>query len=242
MITAQLTEDAYASVRAAISVRARAFPSDGETRYDQRLADAFVDLCRHQQGGRRGGSSADGEAAGDGVDDVSGPPTSSKSNGFGSNFLVIAHTDLALLQGGTGRAEIERMGLLSGEAIRRIACDSSVSLALDDAFGHTMFEGRARRFATQAQRHEAQRRDRRCRFPSCPNNTFTDVHHIVHWADEGPTNLDNLVTLCDHHHHRVHEGKWRLTGNANGTLRFVGPSGRTMTSRPSPLWTRRKTS
>jgi hypothetical protein len=62
----------------------------------------------------------------------------------------------------------------------------------------------------------------------------------VHWADQGSTDLPNLVTLCDHHHHRVHEGKWRVTGNANGILRFVGPSGRTMTSRPSPLWTRRK--
>ena len=163
-------------------------------------------------------------------------------NGSGSNFLVIAHTDLALLQGGTGRAEIERMGLLSGEAIRRIGCDASVALALDDAFGHTMFEGRSKRFATQAQRHEVQRRDRRCRFPGCANNTFTDVHHVVHWADQGSTDLPNLVTLCDHHHHRVHEGKWQVTGNANGILRFVGPSGRMMTSRPSPLWTRRKAS
>ena len=237
LITAQVPEDAYSLVRAAISDRARAFPSDGETRYDQRLADALVDICRPHQGGRRGGSPADGASAGDG----SGPPSSPGSSGSGSNFLVIAHTDLALLQGGTGRAEIERLGLLSGEAVRRIACDSSVALALDDAFGHTMFEGRAKRFATQAQRHEVQRRDRRCRFPSCPNNTFTDVHHIVHWADQGLTDLPNLVTLCDHHHHRVHEGKWQLTGNANGTLRFVGPSGRTMTSRPSPLWTRRRT-
>jgi hypothetical protein len=65
------------------------------------------------------------------------------------------------------------------------------------------------------------------------------VHHIVHWADGGPTNLDNLVTLCSHHHHRMHEKGWEMSGNANGVLRFVGPSGRVMTSRPSPLWTRR---
>ncbi len=241
-ITAQLPDDAYALVRAAITERARDFPSDGETPYDQRRADALVDICRTRSGhrvasGDGGGGHGDGGGGHGGGE--SGPSFGERS---GSNFLVIAHTDLALLQGGTGRAEIERMGFLSGEVIRRIGCDASVALALDDAFGHTMFEGRSKRFATPAQRHEVQRRDRRCRFPSCPNDLFTDVHHIVHWADEGPTDLPNLVTLCDHHHHRVHEGKWQVTGNANGILRFVGPSGHVMTSRPSPLWTRRKSS
>jgi hypothetical protein len=238
-ITAQLPEDAYAEVRAAVTERARLFPSDGETRYDQRRADALVDICR-----TRGGVRRTRQAARSGGNDSSGLPSDSDPRPFDrsrSNFLVIAHTDLALLQGGTGRAEIERMGLLSGEAIRRIGCEADIALALDDAFGHTMFEGRSRRFASQAQRHEVQRRDRRCRFPGCANNIFTDVHHVVHWADQGLTDLPNLVTLCDHHHHRVHEGKWQVTGNANGILRFVGPSGRPMTSRPSPLWTRRKT-
>jgi hypothetical protein len=239
LITAQLTEDAYALVRTAITDRARLFPSDGETRYDQRNADALVDICGLPPGHGRSESSASGAGSGG---DRHGEllPGSGFPSRSGSNFYVVAHTDLALLQGGTGRAEIERMGLLSSEAIRRISCDATVALALDDAFGHTMFEGRAKRFATQAQRREVQRRDRRCRFPGCANNIFTDVHHIVHWADQGLTDLPNLVTLCDHHHHRVHEGKWRVTGNANGILRFVGPSGRMMTSRPSPLWTRRK--
>jgi hypothetical protein len=239
-ITAQLAEDAYALVRAAVTERARLFPSDGETRYDQRRADALVDICRTNGGrGTAANSGADGTGAG------SGSRATSRA-GWGleprslSNFFVVAHVDLALLQGGTGVAEVERMGLLSAEAIRRITCNSNVALALDDAFGHTMFEGRSKRYATPTQRREIQRRDRRCRFPGCGNNIFTDVHHVVHWADQGPTDLSNLVTLCDHHHHRVHEGKWKVTGNANGILRFVGPSGRMMTSRPSPLWTRRK--
>jgi hypothetical protein len=234
-ITAQLPEDAYAEVRAAITERAQAFPSDGETRYDQRRADALVDLCRGGIGGggvTSGSSGTTGRSNGGG-----GSPTRLRGH---SNFFVVAHTDLSFLRGGSGRAEVEQLGLLSREAIRRISCDATVAMALDDAFGHTMYEGRAKRFATEAQRREIQRRDRRCRFPGCANNIFTDVHHIVHWVDQGPTDLPNLVTLCDHHHHRVHEGQWQMSGNANGILRFVGPSGREMTSRPSPLWTMRK--
>ena len=245
LITAQLSEDAFAEVRAAITQRAKLFPSDGETRYDQRRADALLDICRG--GGSRGGDGAGdgaadgaGDGAGDGVG--GGNPGARRGAGAGgrSNFFVVAHTDLSFLRGSSGGAEIERLGLLSREAIRRISCDATVTLALDDAFGHTMFEGRARRFPSDAQRREIQRRDRRCRFPGCANGIFTDVHHVVHWIDQGLTDLPNLVTLCDHHHHRVHEGKWQVSGNANGILRFVGPSGHPMTSRPSPLWTRRR--
>ena len=236
VITAQLPEDSYAQVRAAITERARQFVSNGETRYDQRRADGLIDICR-AIGNNGAATNATDERRSGGGGGGGGPAKRTSSR---SNFFVVAHTDLSLLQGGSGRAEIERLGLLSGEAIRRISCDATVALAVDDAFGHTMFEGRSRRFATEPQRREIQRRDRRCRFPGCANNIFTDVHHIVHWIDQGPTDLPNLVTMCDHHHHRVHESKWSVTGNANGILRFVGPSGHAMTSRPSPLWTRRK--
>jgi hypothetical protein len=225
-ITVQLAEDAYAEVREAITERARQFPSDGETRLDQRRADALLDICRGVMGRGGGGGSGGGASGG------------KRRNR--SNFFIVAHTDLSFLRGGSGGAEIERLGLLSQGAIRRISCDATVALAVDDPFGHTMLEGRSRRFASDAQRREIQRRDRRCRFPGCANNTFIDVHHVVHWADGGPTDLHNLVTMCDHHHHRVHENGWDVKGNANGILRFTGPSGRTMTSRPSPLWSRRR--
>jgi hypothetical protein len=256
VITAQLSEDAFAEVRAAITERARLFPSDGETRYDQRRADALLDICRGaiRRGGRSTSAQGAGAAKAGGDGDADGGADGGAGRGADggadggaemaprprSNFFVVAHTDLSFLRGSSGGAEVERLGLLSREAIRRITCDATVTLALDDAFGHTMFEGRARRFASETQRREVQRRDRHCRFPGCPNNTFTDVHHVVHWVDQGLTDLPNLVTLCDHHHHRVHEGKWEMTGNANGILRFVGPSGHPMTSRPSPLWTRRR--
>jgi hypothetical protein len=228
-ITVQLAEDAYAEVREAITERARQFPSDGETRLDQRRADALLDICRAGTG-RDGGGGNEGDVGG-------GAKRRPRSN-----FFIVAHTDLSFLRGGLGGAEIERLGLLSQGAIRRISCDATVALAVDDPFGHTMFEGRSRRFASDAQRREIQRRDRRCRFPGCANNTFVDVHHVVHWAEGGATDLPNLVTMCDHHHHRVHEHGWDVKGNANGILRFTGPSGRTMTSRPSPLWSRRRDS
>lgn len=47
-------------------------------------------------------------------------------------------------------------------------------------------------------------RDGGCRYPGC-GLRFTDAHHVVHRADGGETRLDNLVSLCRHHHRLVHE-------------------------------------
>jgi HNH endonuclease len=54
-------------------------------------------------------------------------------------------------------------------------------------------------------------RDQGCRFPGCDRPpAWTDGHHIIHWADGGPTALDNLVSLCRRHHRSVHEEGWRI--------------------------------
>jgi hypothetical protein len=211
-MTVQLPPESYAETRACLEARAREVPSDGETPWDQRLCDAFLMTIRSPAGGRVG------------------------------SHLVVVHVPLDALVDESGDAsglagELERDGLISCETVRRIACDATMAIAIDDDVGRTMFEGRARRDPTDAQRREIMRRDRHCRFPGCTNVTFTNVHHIRPWKPGGPTDIDNLAQLCLHHHRRVHSGGWTMSGNANAELRFVGPTGRVMTSRPSPLWT-----
>jgi len=50
-----------------------------------------------------------------------------------------------------------------------------------------------------------------CRFPGCDRPPqWTDAHHLIAWADGGPTNLDNILLLCRWHHTAVHEGGWTL--------------------------------
>jgi hypothetical protein len=48
----------------------------------------------------------------------------------------------------------------------------------------------------------------------------------VHWAQGGPTNLDNLVLLCDSHHRLIHDGGWRMGGTPGVDLQFYDPRGR----------------
>lgn len=229
-MVAQLPEASYAEVRAGLEASARGVPSDGETRWDQRLADALVSIVR--AGGGRGRRPTP-RKAGDGdipATDVTPSP-----------YLVVAHVPLSILtdDDNSMRGELEHRGLIDAEVARRLACDATLVVALDDDVGHTMYEGRARRDPTPTQRRELWRRDRHCRFPGCANAIFVNPHHIKWWKrDRGRSDLDNLALLCEHHHHLVHSKSWRLSGDGNGELSFVGPSGRTMTSRPSPLWAR----
>jgi hypothetical protein len=221
-ISAQLPAESYAQTKACLNAQLKELPSGGETSLDQRRCDAFIALVHSAVAG------------------------SVERGTTASPFVVVAHVPLAVLAGEAGEhsalaGELEGGGLIDAETVRRIACDATVVIALDDDVGHTMYEGRARRFPSDAQRREVMRRDRRCRFPGCANKTFTNVHHIVAWQSAGRTDLDNLALVCLHHHHLVHANKgWTVSGDANAELRFVGPSGRVMTSRPSALWSRVK--
>jgi hypothetical protein len=209
-IVAQLPPVSYGAVRAVLEERVKKMGSDGETPLDQRLADALVSSVT-----RSGGS------------------------GSARLPLVVAHVPFELWQDPDSAlpGELERAGLISADVARRLLCDATVVVALDDAEGHTMYEGRARRFPSESQRREVIRRDRHCVFPGCANVLFTNCHHLDEWNAGGRTDLPNLALLCAHHHHLIHSKHWTVSGNANVELRFVGPTGQVMTTRPSRLWT-----
>jgi 5-methylcytosine-specific restriction endonuclease McrA len=68
--------------------------------------------------------------------------------------------------------------------------------------------GRLSRLVRSATRRALQRRDRGCRYLGCDRpSSWSDAHHLVHWADGGETRLSNLVLLCRRHHRMVHEGR-----------------------------------
>ena len=126
---------------------------------------------------------------------------------------------------GTGRVD-ETGAAVSAETARRLACDARIVPIVLDGRSEPMDVGRASRVITPAQRRALTIRDRGCVFPGCDRPPgWCDGHHIVHWADGGPTDLANLVFLCDHHHKAMHEGGWTMARAPNGTLTFTRPDG-----------------
>ena len=76
-------------------------------------------------------------------------------------------------------------------------------------------------------------RDGGCRFPGCDRTvSWCDAHHIHYWRHHGPTDLENLVLLCNRHHHHTHSHKLHLKLLPNNDLDITFPNGTTRTSQP----------
>ena len=215
-MTRQLPAESYAQAKACLEARADIPSERGRSPGTSASATPSWDVISSQAEG-----SGDSSGAAVGADGAGARPAPSP-------FFVVAHVPLRTWsmrqeQASELAGELEHDGLIDTETVQRIACDATVVVAVDDDVGHTMYEGRARRFPTGAQRREVIRRDRDVASRAATNATFANVHHIVPWKPEGRTDLDNLVLLCRHHHGVVHRSGWSMTGNANEELSFPAP-------------------
>ena len=57
---------------------------------------------------------------------------------------------------------------------------------------------------------------------------YVDAHHVQHWCDGGETSLENLITLCRHHHRLVHQEDYEIVTKTNGDFIFMKPEGEVM--------------
>jgi hypothetical protein len=84
--------------------------------------------------------------------------------------------------------------------------------------------GRSSRVITPAQRAALAVRDDGCVFPDCGRPlSWCEGHHLVHWVEGGPTDLDNLALVCRQHHRAVHEGGWQLIRGPDGRFSATPP-------------------
>ena len=145
----------------------------------------------------------------------------------GDRYQVVVHADAGALAGEEpgGRSELDDGSPVAIETLRRIACDASIVQVLERD-GQPLKIGRKTRSIPPALRRALNARDGGCRFPGCGSRRFLDSHHIEHWADGGPTNLDNLLQLCGHHHRLLHEGGYRIASGPGGRLLFHRRDGR----------------
>jgi Domain of unknown function (DUF222) len=139
----------------------------------------------------------------------------------------VVHVEAEALLNDDGAAAIEGGCEIAPETVRRLACDCSMQVVANDHEGRSLGVGRKTRTPPPWLRRLVKKRDGCCRFPGCERKRFLHTHHIRHWTpDEGPTQLDNLLMLCTHHHRLVHEGAWSIRGAPDENLVFVRPDGR----------------
>ncbi|HEY5651444.1 MAG TPA: HNH endonuclease signature motif containing protein [Acidimicrobiia bacterium] len=80
-------------------------------------------------------------------------------------------------------------------------------------------------------RRAVEARDRHCRFPGCRRPArWCDAHHTVHWADDGRTEVENLILLRRHHHTLIRSA-FRSTGSGEHS-EFTRPDGAHLPNSP----------
>jgi hypothetical protein len=141
---------------------------------------------------------------------------------------VVVHVDAAVLADDTaaGRAHFEGGPAITGAQARRMLCEATAMIMLENG-REPLAVGRRRRHATKAQRRALLRRDGGCARPGCPETRIERLHahHMRHWLFGGPTDLANLVLLCDVDHGLVHDHDLVMSRN-DGRLVVTTPDGR----------------
>jgi Domain of unknown function (DUF222)/HNH endonuclease len=124
-----------------------------------------------------------------------------------------------------GRCHVEDGPAVSVSTAQMIGCTAVLSWMRHDRGGAILALGRRRRRPNAAQRRAARERDKgRCRFPGCESRR-TDLHHIVHWANGGRTDLANLISLCRYHHTAVHDRGYLIAARPGTGFDFYRPDG-----------------
>lgn len=117
-----------------------------------------------------------------------------------------------------GFLRIEHTGdIVPMEWVERLICGGDVQLCLADANRHPLALGRAQRLFTPAQRRALAHRDKGCAVKGCGMPpSWCEAHHVTPWKAGGPTDVDNGILLCSHHHHEVHAGRLRIEAKGTG--------------------------
>jgi hypothetical protein len=153
----------------------------------------------------------------------------------GERYQVVVHVDAPALTDpeAPGQSALESGEHVSAETSRRLACDASRVVMQHARSGRVVEVSARTRTIPPALRRALHHRDGGCRFPGC-GVRFGQGHHILHWAQGGPTKLSNLAMLCRRHHRAVHEEGYQVVRGPDGELRFCRPDGRFLPETPRP--------
>jgi hypothetical protein len=127
----------------------------------------------------------------------------------GQHTTVVVHVDVK------DRIAALHLGpALSAEQRRYLTCDATCEVWFERD-GQVIGSGRTTRTISRRLRRALEYRDRSCVVPGCGATKGLHAHHLQHWEDGGPTELDNLVLICPFHHRLHHRGGITLTGPAD---------------------------
>jgi len=126
----------------------------------------------------------------------------------GQHTTVVVHVDVER------RTAALHLGPALTDAQRHyLSCDATCEVWFERD-GQPLGAGRTTRTISRRLRRALEHRHPTCAVPGCGATRGLHAHHIRHWEDGGPTELDNLVLVCPYHHRLHHQGGITITGPA----------------------------
>ncbi|WP_035718113.1 HNH endonuclease [Gordonia terrae] len=184
--------------------------ADDRRTAEQRRADAFESIL-------------DQAALGASIDSIGSPRTQ----------LMVT-----IPAAGADPATLPWTGSLSKAAARQVSCDGSLTEIVLNDEGVPLQMGHTRRLFPTHLRKAVIIRNQCCIKCGAPPS-HTQVHHIEHWADGGPTDLDNGCLLCQRCHTQVHHHGWDIVLGYDRHPWLVPPATIDPQRRPRPAYYRR---
>ena len=128
--------------------------------------------------------------------------------------ILVVHAD--------GSGHVPGIGPLPHSMVERWLCSSDLHGLVLSQDGQPLWLGKKVRLASDAQWLALIVRDEGC--VGCGvDPSHCEAHHI-RWARHGgPTDIDNLVLVCSHHHHLIHDRGWRVARAADGSYSLEPP-------------------
>ena len=118
--------------------------------------------------------------------------------------------------------------------LHRLALEANLLPSIFDTKAQDMWLGRKQRTASEAQRVALIARDQHC-IGCSANPLWCRAHHIIWWSKNGPTDVDNLVLVCDDCHHKIHDHDWQVYKHPNTGKYQLKPPNPTGTPKPSTV-------
>jgi hypothetical protein len=143
-----------------------------------------------------------------------------------AQVTVFVDADSAAPNNGEAGVVLETGPRIGAEALEAILCDAVTEVTVNGEDGIPMRYGRQSRTIPPALRRAILHRDgNRCVGDGCDSRHRLQVHHLKPWSEGGPTDPENLITLCWFHHQVVvHQRGFQIYRHpGHGRIRFQNP-------------------
>ncbi|WP_102158526.1 HNH endonuclease signature motif containing protein [Zhihengliuella halotolerans] len=130
----------------------------------------------------------------------------------GDAAVLLVHVEAADLVDPAGVATVDGIDVPVPVGVaHQAACAGAVQKVVFDSTGRVVGLGSKERAFTKHQRKAITARDGGCVIPGCTiPASWCEVHHVLPWAQDGPTHTDNGCLLCFWHHRHLEESGWQI--------------------------------